>query len=60
MNIHTQATREAVVTVRGSVSEMSQTVETRSHRLMADEPLEFGGNDTGPTPYELLVGALGS
>ena len=60
VNTHTQATREAIVTVRGSVSEMSQTVETRSHRFMADEPVEFGGNETGPTPYELLVGALGS
>ena len=60
MNMHTQATREAIVTVRGSVSGMGQTVETRSHRFVADEPLDFGGNDTGPTPYELLVSALGS
>ena len=48
MDIHTQATREAIVTVRGS------------HRVRADEPVELSGTDTGPTPYELLVGALGS
>ena len=60
MKTQTQATREAIVTVRGSVSGMSQTVETRLHRFMADEPVEWNGTDTGPTPYELLVGALGS
>ena len=60
MNTQTQATREAIVTVRGSVSGMNQIVETRSHRFMADEPVELNGTDTGPTPYELLVGALGS
>lgn len=28
------------------------------HRLSADEPVEAGGNDTGPNPYELLAAAL--
>ena len=52
--------RESLVTVRGSASGFAQTVETGSHRLIADEPLAFGGTDTGPTPYDLLLGALGS
>lgn len=31
----------------------------RSHAVTADEPLPFGGTDAGPTPYELLMMALG-
>ena len=54
------AAREGVVTVRGGASGFAQTVEARAHRLSADEPLTSGGTDTGPTPYDLLLAALGT
>ncbi len=37
-------------------------VEIRSgkHKIISDEPIEAGGSDAGPNPYELLLSALGS
>ena len=38
----------------------TQEVEIREHELRADEPVDAGGNDDGPTPQELLAASLAS
>lgn len=48
------------VIVRGNAAGFAQEIVAGSHRLTADEPIEFGGKDTGPGPYDLLLAALGS
>src|SRR5215218_1626702 len=35
-------------------------VDIRSHRLVADEPQDSGGDDDGPSPQELLAASLAS
>ena len=39
---------------------LKQHVAIRDHRLTADEPREHGGEDTGPSPQELLAASLAS
>jgi putative redox protein len=35
-------------------------IEVGPHLLLADEPIDNGGDDTGPTSQELLLAALGA
>jgi putative redox protein len=39
---------------------LRQQVEVRDHELTADEPKASGGEDSGPSPQELLAASLAS
>jgi putative redox protein len=39
---------------------LEQNVKVRDHRLTADEPKDHGGEDSGPSPQELLAASLAS
>jgi uncharacterized OsmC-like protein/fermentation-respiration switch protein FrsA (DUF1100 family) len=41
-------------------SKFQQTVSVGPHRLLADEPVAAGGEDTGPGPYDFLLAGLGA
>ena len=39
---------------------LAESISVRQHRFAADEPVSQGGTDTGPSPYDLLLAALGA
>jgi putative redox protein len=52
---------ERVVTVRETrAGKFQQTVTVGPHHLLADEPAEAGGADSGPGPYDYLLAGLGA
>ncbi|HEU4629383.1 MAG TPA: bifunctional alpha/beta hydrolase/OsmC family protein [Gemmatimonadaceae bacterium] len=48
------------VTTRTGAEGFRTEIGVRGHTVVADEPAALGGEDAGPTPYDLLVGALGA
>jgi putative redox protein len=53
-------TEPGFVVVRGSADGWAQKISVGRHHLSSDEPISSGGTDTGPTPYDLLLAALGA
>ena len=43
-----------------SHANLQNEVSSGDHTFITDEPREAGGEDAGPDPYTLLLGALGS
>ena len=41
-------------------SKFQQTVSIGPHRMLADEPVASGGEDSGPGPYDYLLAGLGA
>ena len=67
MSVQTGSTRKSSktagpreVVVCGDAKGFTQEIVVGPHRLVADEPKDVGGDDEGPTPYDLLLAALGS
>ena len=51
----------SVVVAENGVGRFSQTVSVNNHHQMfADEPVSYGGDDSGPSPYDFLLAGLGA
>jgi putative redox protein len=53
----TEGVTRAVVTENGE-SPYAVTIKVSGHTIYGDEPASFGGNNTGPAPYDLLAASL--
>ena len=59
-NRHDPASSEGLVTVEGTgPGSYTQKTTVGQHELISDEPRPIG-DDAGPTPYDLLLSALGA
>ena len=47
------------IVVRGSATDFQQEVTAGKHHFVADEPVNVGGSDAGPDPYDYLLTSLG-
>jgi putative redox protein len=48
------------VVVETTDRKLQQTVQIGPHGFLADEPRSLGGDDSGPTPYDLVLAGLGA
>ena len=49
----------AHIVVHGGPKNFQQEVTAGKHHLVADEPVNVGGGDAGPDPYDYLLTSLG-
>ena len=59
-SIDSKTVGQREVVVCGNAEGFTQEIVVGPHQLVADEPKDMGGDDEGPTPYDLLLAALGS
>jgi uncharacterized OsmC-like protein/pimeloyl-ACP methyl ester carboxylesterase len=51
---------KGVRVVEAGQGKFTEDISAGRHRLRADEPMSAGGTDTGPSPYDLLLAAVGA
>ena len=57
---HQRVIEEGAVQVETLTGPFAQAVTTGRHNFVADEPVKVGGDDAGPSPYDLLLSGLGA
>jgi uncharacterized OsmC-like protein len=56
--IHAAQADNTWVTAHLGATNYRTTITARDHTFIADEPVDAGGTDSGPTPYDLLLAGL--
>lgn len=51
---------DGVVVRETGASKFQQEIAVGKHRMIADEPVSAGGEDSGPGPYDFLLAGLGA
>ncbi len=52
------STQSHIVAYLGNEEKFTTQIKADNHRLIADEPKRFGGNDFGASPYQLIASGL--
>lgn len=52
------ATKSHIVAYLDTKEKFTTQIKADQHRFLADEPKSFGGNDFGPSPYQLVASGL--
>ncbi|MBB4210154.1 putative redox protein [Rhodothalassium salexigens DSM 2132] len=55
-----QPSLDHVVVSEAAPGRLTQVVNAAGHRLLADEPEAMGGDNAGPSPYDLVLAGLGA
>lgn len=57
---HTGETPRRVIVQETRLGKFQQNVIVGPHKLLADEPVSVGGQDSGPGPYDFVLAGLGA
>jgi len=61
VNSFTERVMSGTVVVReNGQGRYQQEVIAGQHHLLADEPVDMGGNDSGPAPFDFVMAGLGA